>query len=160
MNPIDRKIVIDLYNEMVAERGKEVSFREIAEELASRGVFNTDTRKPYTLSTMYYILSRTPEGKKNRKQQVKKQPLLILMRKYPKISQWMVDNLEGEVIDEFAVTPEIVKGKHVYGFADVPSMMGASKMWWVCRGNSKVLITEDEIPEDVTWRQVEIRVLY
>lgn len=157
----DRDLIISIYKEMCLEYDKQgigvPTLYALRDEVERRGIYNTATRKPYSYSTMHYILSRIPRSSRGKltDQRARKTPVIIKMKKYPKITEWMLQNIEGDVIDEDDLTIEAVKGRPVYGMGDLAVLMHAKQVWWL-GSTVKNLTTVDEIRDEYRWKKVHI----
>ncbi|MBE0574140.1 hypothetical protein IH575_04530 [Candidatus Dojkabacteria bacterium] len=133
------------------------TLNQLRDEVARRGIYNTATRKPYSYSTMHYILSRVPRSSRGKliDQKSRKTPVIVRMKKYPKITEYMLNTIDGDVIDEDDLTLEAVKGKHVYGMGNLAILMHAKQVWWL-GSTTKNLTTVDEIKDEYRWKKVHI----
>lgn len=142
------------------ENNPNITLKELANVVAEAGLINTRTRKPYTLSTMYYTLSRMPEMLRFRAGKTyKKLPLIIRMKNFPNITEWLLSTAQGEIVNEKDLTIEMVKSRELYGICDLPIMLAADKVWWVFDGKQPLL--RDRVEGDnIRMRYVKLQVMY
>lgn len=153
-----KKKIIEIAKQVFESNGN-VTLDELAKACSEAGLINSATRKPYTRSTMHYTLKTIPELQKYRlDKNNQRRPLIIMMARYPKLSEWMAENIPGEIIDEATVTFETAKDRDVYGTCDLPIMLQATKVWWPV--NKRGALVEDKFDDSYMWRMVKFEVLY
>ena len=154
----DKRKIIDICTKLHEEKPN-ATLKELAKAVSDSGLINSKTRKPYTLSTMYYTMSRLPEMQRFRTDKTKiRNPLIINMPQFPILSKWLVDNVMGEVIDQDKVTVDYAKGREIYGVCSIPAMMAASKVWWLFEG--KVPVAWDIPSNGYRFRYLKFEVVY
>lgn len=162
--PIDVSIPLEEYKKMLREGSSSVTYRELTNRLRDIGVINPATRKPYTLSTMYYHMSRNPDFLALRKdvgdtKGKGARPIIVMHYMYPNISKWFEEHVDGIVEYVEDLDYDTVVGRHVYGFGSLPIMMHASCVWWLFDSKGQPLIF-DHIPDKVFIHKIKLEKVY
>ena len=87
-----------------------------------------------------------------------RRPLVLMLPNYPVLSDWMRENIPGDVILNGDITIDMVQGREIYGWCDLPIMMAAAKVWWMF--DRKQPLLRDIISPEYRWRYLTWRVLY
>ena len=158
---VDREVVLETYKEVLAKNPYAI-LKDVEKALADKGVINPATRKPYSHSTIHYVLQRFPEAQqlkgKNNTRDVR---IVVRMADFPLISQWLADNItKAEVVDEKDLTKEMVKGRWLYGWAKPDILLACAKVWWPFIPR-KGAVTEDmELDNSIRFHAIDITLKY
>ena len=158
---VDRELVLETYKEVLSENPGAI-LMDVVKALATKGIKNPSTRKPYTLSTVHYALQRFPEA-----QQIKgnnnthSESIVVRMADYPLISQWLESNItKAEVVNEKDLTKNMVRGRWLYGWARPAILMACAKVWWPFIPRVGAVLEDMEIDNTIYLRSIDLKKVY
>jgi len=126
---LDIPLVIETYQRMLREAPSgHVSAKALTYEI-SKQIISAKTGKPFTRQALYFILNRSVRA--HPETHVRDLPIVCMNVNYVMLSTWLADHIQPALIyGFFDCTPEVARGRVVYGMPSIAAMMAAKLVYW------------------------------